>query len=424
MVFNLGFANKIMEDYKLDALIATKVQTLKYLGFDFWYSTAEEWMTKPGGSDKNAIVNFCIIPYKKKPVYILIAMSIAFLKDFNKKSSDYEVVLFGHFNNLDEKKKSLKVKLEFLNNAEQKVSKCMMKDEIFENSLSALYHTFNKLNLNNSRIGLEFGGISENTFEDINKNLKSCRIYGADELFRLIRMIKTQEELKIIGECAEINEAALLESIKSIKSSKSLNDAYLQYNKTIFDKSALFEHYIVGSYGLGNFIGSDYFIGKQMICGLDTGAVYKNYVSDAGLTLFVGDCDKKFYDEYKKTHEVIEAGLNSITPGVKCSIIYKNMETMRNKYNLNNLSLSGHGIGLSFTEYPKINKKLDYYYNDGFSKKSADFTIEKDMVFNLEVTNHDFGEKTIHIEKTIFVTENGFEEPIFQNRSKPVGIKI
>jgi Xaa-Pro dipeptidase len=424
MVFNLDFANKIMEDYKLDALIATKVQTLKYLGFDFWYSTAEEWMTKPGGSDKNAIINFCVIPHNKKPVYILIAMSIAFLKDFNKNPSDYEVVLFGHFNNLDEKKKSLKGKLEFLNGTEQKVSDCMIKNEIFEDSLSALFHTFSKLNLNSSRIGLESGGISENTFEDINKNLKSCSIYKADELFRLIRMIKSQEELKIIKECSEINEAALLESIKSIKISKSLKDAYIKYNKIIFDKSALFEHYIVGSYGLGNFVGSDYFVGKKMICGLDTGAIYKNYVSDAGLTLFIGACDKKYYDEYKKTLEVIEAGLNSVTPGVKCSIIYKNMETIRNKHNLDNLSLSGHGIGLSFTEYPKINRELDYYYNDGFSKKSADFTIEKDMVFNLEVTNHDFGEKTIHIEKTIFVTENGFKEPGFQDRSKPVDIKI
>ena len=163
MAFNLDFANKIMEDYKLDAIIATKVQTLKYLGFDFWYSSAEEWMTKPGGSDKNAIINFCVIPYNKKPVYILISMSIAFLKDFNKKSSDYEVVLFSHFNNLDEKKKSLKDKPEFLNISEQKVSEYMIKDGIFENPLSALYHTFNKLNLNSSRIGLEFGGISEKT---------------------------------------------------------------------------------------------------------------------------------------------------------------------------------------------------------------------------------------------------------------------
>lgn len=422
MAFNLDFANKIMEDYKLDAIIATKVQTLKYLGFDFWYSSAEEWMTKPGGSDKNAIINFCIIPYKKKPVYILIAMSIPFLKDFDQKSSDYEIVLFSHFNNLDEKKKSLKDKPEFLNISEKKVSEYMIKDGIFKNSLSALYHTFNELNLNNSRIGLESGGINEKTLEDINRNLKSCSIFKADELFRLIRMIKSQKELKIIAECAEINETALFESIKSIKCSKSLNDAYLKYNKIIFDKSALFEHYIVGSFGLGNFDGGDYFVGEKMVCGLDTGAVYKNYVSDAGLTLFIGNCDKKYYDEYKKTLEVIDTGLNSVTPGVKCSVIYKNMERIRNKYNLNNLSLSGHGIGLSFTEYPKINENLDYNYNDGFSKRSADFIIEKNMVFNLEVTNHDFCEKTIHIEKTLFVTDNGFKLPNLQDRSKPVEI--
>ena len=100
------------------------------------------------------------------------------------------------------------------------------------------------------------------------------------------------------------------------------------------------------------------------------------------------------------------------------------MEKIRNKHNLYNLTLSGHGIGLSFTEYPKINEILDYNYNDGFSKRSADFTIEKDMVFNLEVTNHAFGEKTMHIERTLFVTDNGFKTLKFQDRSIPFDIKI
>jgi len=63
-----------------------------------------------------------------------------------------------------------------------------------------------------------------------------------------------------------------------------------------------------------------------------------------------------------------------------------------------------------------------YFYNDGFSERGADFTLEKDIVFNLEVTNHDFGEKTIHIEKTLFVTDNGFRELKFQDRLKPLEI--
>ena len=424
MAVNLDFANKIMENYKLDALIATKVQTLKYLGFDFWYSSAEEWMTRPGGSDKNAIANFCIIPYNKKPVYVLVAMGVPFLKDYNQKSPDYEVVLFNNFNNLKEKKKSLKGGLDFLNIAEQKISKCMIEDGVFKDSFSALYHTLNKLDLSSSKVGLEFGGISESTLKEIKSNLKSCSIYKADELFRLIRMIKTQEEQKIIRECSEINEIGLMGSIESLKSSKSLSDAYIKYNKIIFDKSALFEHYIVGSYGLGNFEGKDYFIGENMIFGIDVGAIYKNYTSDTGLTLFIGNCDRKYYDEYQKTLEVITAGINSIAPGIKCSSIYKSMEKIRDKYDLKNLSLSGHGIGLSFSEYPIINKNLNYNYDDGFSERSADFTVEKDMVFNLEVTNHDFGEKTIHIEKTLFVTDNDFEELEFQDRSEPLGIKI
>jgi Xaa-Pro dipeptidase len=429
MLFNLDFADKIMEHYNLDALIAVKTQTLKYLGFDFWYSTAEEWMVKPGGNDKNAIINFCIIPHNRKPVYILAAMSLDFLKDFNRKdfgqeSPNYEIVLFGQFNNLDEYEKSTTGKFEFLNESEQKISKLMIRDGVFDNSFTALYATLDKLNLGTGKIGLETGGISEKTFGAIKKKLESCSIFRADELFRLVRMIKTGEEIKIIEKCSEINETALLKSIETLKNSGSLADASTKYKKVVFEESALFEHYIVGSYGLGNFNGSDYQVGKKMVFGLDTGAVYKNYTSDTGLTIFTGDCNKKYSDEYQKILEVISAGVNSTAPGVKCSAIYKNMEKIKDKHGLSNLSMSGHGIGLSFTEYPKINENLNYSYNDGFSKRSADFFLEKDMVFNLEVTSHDFGEKTIHIEKTLFVTENGFKELKFQDRSKPVNIKI
>ena len=49
------------------------------------------------------------------------------------------------------------------------------------------------------------------------------------------------EELEIIKKCAEINEAAFLESVDILNSSNSLNDAYLKYNEFIFNKSALFE---------------------------------------------------------------------------------------------------------------------------------------------------------------------------------------
>jgi len=419
MPYNLDFANKIIKNYKLDALIATDVQTLKYFEFDFWVNSAKEWMFTPGGSNKNAINNFCIIQYNKKPVYVLVSSAATFLKNFEKKISS-EVILFQHFNDLDEKKN----RLEFKNKKEQKISNIMIKDGIFENSISALCDTLKKLNLDSSRIGLEISGISKKALEDIKMNLRFCNIYKADELFRLIRMVKTKEELKIIKECSEITELALLKSIESIKSSESLSNAYLNYNKTIFEKSALFEHYTVFPYGLGLFDGRDYIIGNEMICGIDVGSVYKNYVSDTGLTLFIGNCGRNYYDEYKKILTVMEAGLNSVIPGDKCSKIYKSMGKKRNEYNLNNLLFGGHGIGLSFREYPIIKKELDFYYDDGFSKKSADFTIEKNMVFNIEATNYGFNEKTIHIEKTLFVADNGFEELKFQNRSKPLNIKI
>jgi len=42
------------------------------------------------------------------------------------------------------------------------------------------------------------------------------------------------------------------------------------------------------------------------------------------------------------------------------------------------------------------------------------------MVFNIEVTDYLYNNKTFHIEKTACVKENGCEELIFQNREEPI----
>ena len=69
---------------------------------------------------------------------------------------------------------------------------------------------------------------------------------------------------------------------------------------------------------------------------------------------------------------------------------------------------------------PKITSKLNYNYDNGFEKVNADFYIEKNMVINLEISLYDLGYKTLHIEKTVYVVENGFKDIVNQNRTVPL----
>jgi Xaa-Pro aminopeptidase len=188
------------------------------------------------------------------------------------------------------------------------------------------------------------------------------------------------------------------------------------------DANAQFVYYTIFPRGLGVVDCKNYIVEENSVFGLDVGAAYENYVSDTGLTVFFGNVSNMDYDNYKKCLSVLEAGYRSIKPGVYCSDIFKAMKLTASGLKLDKILYEGHGIGLSFREYPVINGCLDYFYDDGFFSRNADFVLQENMVFNLEVSWFCLYQKSIQIEKTFFVTKNGCQELDFQQRNEPVVI--
>jgi Xaa-Pro dipeptidase len=174
--------------------------------------------------------------------------------------------------------------------------------------------------------------------------------------------------------------------------------------------------------GLGMTENRDYIFDDKMIFGFDAGIIYENYVSDTGLTVFWGPYNKRDLEIYKRLLSIIDEGFASMRPGVRCLDVYKAMKSKSNEMGMVDITFEGHGVGLSFREYPYINADVEYKYNNGFEKTSANFVLEKSMVINLELGYHIFGEKTFQIEKTILVTENGTEPITRQDRSLPIMI--
>lgn len=413
MVFNIDAINNLIKEFNVDAVIATQSSTFKYLGYDLWFNNFEDWMLKPGGSGYGVSGSLCIIGQNEKPVFIIPSSFASFLPDIDNDS----IYVYDYF--FDSVNPDGKINID--NEKDLKLA-AILKNNIFKDYLEALNYVLKKKFKSGNIFAVEGGQEITRLIEDINKTIPGFEFKRTEEIFRLARMIKSKQEIELIKKCLKISEDALLKSIDFIRPEINFNKAGSCFKEYLLAANAQFAYYTIFPRGLGVVDYKNYIVEKNSVFGLDVGAAYENYVSDTGLTVFFGNVSNMDYDNYKKCLSVLEAGYRSIKPGVYCSDIFKAMNMTVSGLKLDNILYEGHGIGLSFREYPVINGCLDYFYDDGFFSRNADFVLQENMVFNLEVSWFCFYQKSIQIEKTFFVTKNGCQELDFQQRNEPVVI--
>lgn len=413
ILFNLKRTHELMKYYNIDSIIFTDPVSLKYFGFDLFFNLSKEWMLKPGAGNNNGTINYCIIPLNKKPIYLLSAFAISSLDT----EIFEEIVPFGKFMDFKNSNASVTAK----NKIDLKLIK-LFSSGIFNTPMDAISYVLKKYNLEHAKIALEEEGLNKDIAQNIKNVFNKCNFFDGSVLIKLIRMVKTEKEIAIIKRCLELTEIAMLDSLKTINSSCKFGGIKKKFKGIVFKEDAVYEHFFIFPNGLGMNDSDSYLIENNKIMGFDAGIIYKKYISDAGLTLFNGQYDKNELETYKKLFAIIQSGAQKVKPGAKCLDIYKAMVEARDKYGFKNAFFEGHGIGLSFREYPIINGNMDYQYYDGFADRSANFTLEKNMVFNFELGLHIPNIKTFQIEKTFVVSENGYREFDFQNRSEPLFI--
>lgn len=410
-MFNLKRCHELMKYYNIDCIIFTDPLSLKYFGYYCYFDIAKEWMLKPGGSNNNGAVNYCIIPLDKKPIYIINCFSISNLKT----NFLEEILLYGKLTNFENITENISTK----NSLDKKID-YLFKNSMFENPMDAISYILKKYNLNNSKIALEEDGLNKLIIHKIKTLFYKCKFFNGSELIRLIRMIKTEEEIENITKCLKLTQIAMEKALKNIKTNITLGKIKKYFKQTIYNEEAVYEHFFIMPNGLGGIDDDSYIIENNKIIGVDAGIIYKNYVSDTGITLFNGEYSKNDLNIYKKLHEIIENGVKRVKSGVLCFDIYKKMIDTKLKYSLDNASFECHGIGQSFREYPIINGNINFEYFDGFETKRANFYLEKNMVINFEISLHIPNIKSFQIEKTIIVTDNGCKELGFLKRKEPI----
>lgn len=240
-------------------------------------------------------------------------------------------------------------------------------------------------------------------FEDLKKASPSAEFIPADEILLRVQAIKSDEEIPYIIEAYRITEEAMKAAFQAVKPGKR------EWELEAIARSKMA---LMGAEGmpypawvcsgpntkLSLCRSTDRPIEKDELVQFTFGAKYMGYCGNMCRPFVVGKSAKSVTRLMDAALEAANYALKEIIPGKRASQIFDGYYEILARYGFENFTLYGpaHGTGSSEVEGLWI-------------AKEADFTIQPNMVFNIDIWLSD-GENGLRYEDGILVTKSGIRE--------------
>ena len=354
-------AQDVMQQYKLDGLLLTTPQNIRYFtGYDsqFWESPTRPW--------------FVVVPASGKPIGIVPEIG----------ESEFK-----------------KTWLEDI--------KTWPSPRPEDEGISILKSTIDDLKKTYGQIGAEFGKemairMPVRDLFKLKEIVKTNIVDGSDAIWEM-RMIKTNAEVERIKHICSIASDAYYDLPSKLNIGDTEREAVNKLKIDIINRGAdnvPFMPGISGEGGVSQIVcgPSDRIIEKGDILFIDTGSTFDGYFCDFDRNFAFGSATS----EVEKVNEILwnatEAGINAAKPGVSTFDIFNTMNKIISDGNAvgNNVGRLGHGLGLQLTEPP--------------SHRPGDNTIIKEnMVLTIEPGMEYAKGKMIVHEENVVIRKDGAE---------------
>ncbi len=191
-------------------------------------------------------------------------------------------------------------------------------------------------------------------------------------LIEKLRLIKTDAEIKILKEAADIADAAfkhILEFLTPGKTELEVSNELEFFMRKAGATSSSFDTIVASGIrsALPHGVATDKIIEKGDMVTLDYGAYYKGYVSDITRTVAVGEPDNMLKDIYQIVLEAQLRCMDRLKPGLtgkEADAITRDYITEKG-YGDHFGHSTGHGIGLEVHEGPNLSKRSDLVLEPG-----------------------------------------------------------
>ena len=411
MLLNMERARGLMSDLGVDILIATTPENVTYLSN---YSAWGMWIYR-GNTSKKGSQAYAIFPRDPGIAPALIPVSsgyttfcyLALTPSWIKEYYPYESK--GWLGDLPE----FKIPSDLLQVPEVSRIQKLVSEAQSRKSPSpghALVRALKDRGLTKGIVALDTEGISPAAREKLSTELPNLQLKDGCELFRLIRAVKTQEEIANLRNCARINELAFQGMIQMIRPGITERQLVATHRAIVVAQGGnpTFLNVPAGPRSGLMWEPSDNVLHQGDTVWMDGGCSYKHYYSDTGMCAVLGEPTKRMREIYASVEAGINAACDRIKPGGMLSPVHEALHDAIRRHGVERPFAMGHGIGIEERDHPIIQKPFPSF-DDGLLKGSYDLSLETGMVINIEVNHWEFGVGGLKSEVSTVVTPSGWE---------------
>ncbi|MGB8536440.1 MAG: aminopeptidase P family protein [Acidobacteriaceae bacterium] len=223
----------------------------------------------------------------------------------------------------------------------------------------------------------------------------------ADPLVRNLRLIKDEDELRLMKQAARLGVDLFHELLPQIQSGMQETALAAQLEHSARSRGAegmSFETIVAGGRrsALPHGRATSQRLPRKGFLTIDFGVILNGYCSDMTRTVFLGQPTRRERFTYDSVLEAQQAAVKAVKPGVSCGDVDEAARSVLRKAGLAEYFThsTGHGVGLEIHESPRIAADQSQFLLPG-------------MVVTIEPGVYIAGHFGVRIEDMVVVTRNG-----------------
>lgn len=398
MLLNRERALELMQRFSVDALVAATRENVIYLSdFAPWGQAVHKYSQRPN------FVVFCRQPDQTPAMLMYPGEATYFAAQ---KPWLQEVYTYGggrtvHYNGTEPPSAE-----------EERFVSVFEKGKLLgKTPAEALAQLLRNKGLISATVAWDHEGMAQDTKDYLRTALPQAKFLDASDLFRLIRMIKSKDEIEGLRKACGLNDAALSAMFRTAAAGATELELAAEFYKHIGSGRGTvgWQHLGSGKRSAGIFPASPKKLEAGDLLRTDVGIYLNSFHSDVCATGVLGDAtktQKKLFDAGSKG---MAACLDLCRPGRRPSELLEALNRGTKEAGVDeHKDFVGHTIGIEAREFPfefTAPKKL----SSPFLPETSDVPLQENMVINVEVALVELGIGGIQIEHTLLIKKDGFE---------------
>jgi Xaa-Pro dipeptidase len=286
-----------------------------------------------------------------------------------------------------------------LTEIEQFVKRQVLESEPFGNIIDATVAAFEEAGLTRGTIAYDDRAIFPHNLAELQQRLSNVKWVPGWEIFRRIRAVKTDEEIRRLKAALALNEKAVQAAMSVAKVGITEQEMIEEFERTVVSAGGkpTFTQLVFGRRGgHGNVMKRDAKLAPGDIIRFDVGTMVEGYNSDIARNFTLEEPPARTRELYNAVLRGEEVAAAAMKPGVTAAEVFDTTVKAIREAGIPDYQRHhvGHGIGLEVYDLPTL--------------MPTDHTpLEANMVFEVETPYYVLGFGGLQPEDTVIVTENG-----------------